>query len=112
MNFMRSLCFIISMLFACHLNAEILVVVNAANPVQQLSKRELVDMYMGRNIHFSDGSVALRLDQQPDSEDRKIFYQKLVNKNVAQVNAYWARLLFTGRTRPPKTMNEIDSSSA
>lgn len=91
-------------LLALNASAEIVVIVNSANPVKQLSNRQLVDMYMGRNINFADGSVALRLDQEPNSEDRQHFYEKLVNKSVAEVNAYWARLLFTGRTRPPKTV--------
>ena len=105
MKIIRILSVLITLFVTAPAGAEMLVLVNAYNPVQEVSKRQLVDMYMGRNIHFADGSVALRLDQQPDSADRQQFYKKLVNKSVAQVNAYWARLLFTGRTRPPKTVS-------
>ncbi|MGB3620848.1 MAG: hypothetical protein WBA20_05830 [Ketobacter sp.] len=85
-------------------SADIVVVVNAANPVEQLSSRELVDLYMGRNLYFPDGSLVLRLDQSPESATRITFYRELVDKSVAEVNAYWAKLLFTGRATPPQTV--------
>lgn len=86
-------------------SAEIVVVVNHGNPVEDLSRRELVDLYMGRAQHFGDGSLALRLDHPPDSDIRSQFYRQLVNKSVAEVNAYWARLLFTGRASPPQVIH-------
>jgi ABC-type phosphate transport system substrate-binding protein len=81
--------------------AEIVVIVHNDNPTVTLSTRELVDLYMGRNLYFPNGSLALRLDQAPTSTIRAHFYQSLVKKSVAQVNAYWAKLLFTGRASPP-----------
>lgn len=88
--------------------AGIVVIVNKENPVTELSKREIIDLYMGRNLYFSDGKLALRLDHPPTSEEREQFYQKLVKKSVAQVNAYWAKLLFTGRASPPMLMDNGD----
>ena len=88
--------------------AEIVVVVNKDNPVSNFSRRELVDLFMGRTQHFDDGSLVLRLDQPPDSKTRSQFYRELVNKSVAEVNAYWAKLLFTGRASPPQV---LDSSA-
>ncbi|MCG8671838.1 MAG: hypothetical protein MI867_20710 [Pseudomonadales bacterium] len=81
--------------------AAIVVVVNNANPTEKMSERELIDMYMGRNLYFANGQLALRLDHSPKSSVRRDFYRQLVGKTVAQVNAYWARLLFTGTAAPP-----------
>ena len=36
---------------------------------------------------------------------RSSFYRKLVDKSVAEINAYWARLLFTGRATPPRVLS-------
>ena len=36
--------------------------------------------------------------------ERSAFYRGLVNKSVAEVNAYWAKLLFTGRASPPQVV--------
>lgn len=96
---------LLGLLLAWGARAEIVVVVNLENPVHDLSHRELVDLYMGRNLHFPDGSLVLRLDQEPDSAIREQFYRTLVNKSVAEVNAYWAKLLFTGRATPPQPVN-------
>lgn len=94
------------LLLAANASAGIVVVVNAANPVNSLSRRELVDLYMGRTQYFSDGKQVLRLDQAPDSGDRARFYRVLVNKSTAEINGYWARLLFTGRASPPQAVDD------
>ncbi|MGB3621222.1 MAG: hypothetical protein WBA20_07750 [Ketobacter sp.] len=108
-RFARNTTLLIGLLLAGIARAEIVVVVNASNPVSSFSHRELVDLYMGRNLHFPDGSLILRLDQTPESAVRNEFYNKLVNKSVAEVNAYWAKLLFTGRATPPQTMGDTQA---
>lgn len=94
------------MLVCMGVRAEIVVIVNKQNPTTSLSHRELVDLFMGRTLYFADGSLALRLDQAPESRIREQFYRGLVDKSVAEVNAYWARLLFTGRASPPSPVGD------
>lgn len=84
--------------------AEVVVVVHPDNPVAEFNREQLIDIYMGRNTHFPDGRAAMPFDQAPDSPIRAIYYQNLINKSVAQVNAFWARLLFSGRATPPKVL--------
>lgn len=91
-------------LLASPSQAGVVVIVNAENTASDFSQRQLVDLYMGRNLYFPNGQLALRLDQSPSSEIRRTFYESLVGKSVAQVNAYWARLLFTGRASPPQVI--------
>ncbi len=91
-------------LLASPLQAGVVVIVNAENTVNDFNQRQLVDLYMGRDLYFPNGQMALRLDQSPDSKVRKNFYANLVGKTIAQVNAYWARLLFTGRASPPQVI--------
>jgi len=91
-------------LLASPLQAGVVVIVNAENTVLDFNQRQLVDLYMGRDLYFPNGQMAIRLDQSPDSKVRKNFYANLVGKSVAQVNAYWARLLFTGRASPPQVI--------
>ncbi|WP_290582023.1 hypothetical protein [Ketobacter sp.] len=98
----------ILLLVAARAPAGIVVIVNNENPVSELSKREIIDLYMGRNLYFSDGKLALRLDHPPTSGEREQFYQTLVKKSVAQMNAYWAKLLFTGRASPPLLMGDSE----
>ncbi len=100
---------LLGMMLGGPVGADIVVVVNEKNPVTGFSHRELVDLYMGRNLHFPDGSLVYRLDQEPDSVIRKDFYRSLVNKSIGQVSAYWAKLLFTGRAMPPQVLNDNNS---
>ena len=86
--------------------AEIVVVVNKDSKISQLTQKQVIDIYMGRRQSFPDGSPAFPLDQAGQSEIRESFYKALVNKTPAQINAYWARLLFTGRASPPRIMND------
>lgn len=83
---------------------ELLVIVNAANPLDRLTREELLDIYMGRRSHFPTGDPALPLDLDADSPLRATYYQTLTGKTVAQINAYWARLIFTGRATPPRVL--------
>lgn len=91
--------------------AEVLVIVHPDNPVNQLSREQVIDIYMGRYANFSDGHTALAYDLAPDSPIRAAYYQKLVNKSVAQVNAYWSRLLFSGRATPPLALPDAKAVS-
>ena len=100
--------FIFIALLASPLQAGIVVIVNSENSTSDFSQRQLVDLFMGRDLYFPDGTMALRLDQSPKSQVRHDFYKNLVGKSVAQINAYWARLLFTGRASPPLVMSDSE----
>lgn len=82
--------------------AEIVVIVNKESQVKALTKKQVIDIYMGRKSTFPNGDKAVPIDQQADSTTRKQFYNKLVDKTVSEINAYWARLLFSGRATPPR----------
>jgi ABC-type phosphate transport system substrate-binding protein len=86
-------------------SAELVIIVNADNPVEQLSREEVIDIYMGRNTHFPGGNAAQPIDQATDAPIREEYYQKLHHKNTAQVKAFWARLRFSGRATPPQALS-------
>lgn len=82
--------------------ADIVVVVHPQSELKNLTKQQVIDIYMGRLQISADGGKIVPYDQPQDSEIRAAFYQNLTEKPVASVNAYWARLLFTGRASPPR----------
>lgn len=86
--------------------AEIVVVVNSASGLTELTQQQVIDIYMGRIQTVANGGKVVPYDQPLDSEIRAAFYQQLTGKSVASVNAYWARLLFTGRASPPKQVSD------
>jgi hypothetical protein len=78
--------------------ADVAVVVPARSPMQSLTSREVQDIFLGRTRAFPDGSPAHPIDQ---SSLRAGFYQALTQRSIEQINAYWARLMFTGLALPP-----------
>lgn len=79
--------------------AEVFVIVNAAAPELRVDRERLERLYFGRSRTFADGEYA-RVVDRPDSPLRERFYRALGGMSLPQVNAYWARLTFTGRVLP------------
>ncbi len=84
--------------------ADIYVVVNATSTQRSLSHKEVVDLYMGRMRAFPSGDFALPFDLPRDNAARAGFYLALTGMKPAQVNSYWARLMFAGQTMPPQPL--------
>lgn len=87
-------------------HADILVITNPQANVAALTREQVIDIYMGRTSAFPNGRPAIAFDLKGDQPARSTFYQQLVGKSVAQINAYWARLLFTGSATPPMALKD------
>lgn len=82
--------------------ADLVVVVNARSGIERLSRDEVVNIFLGRYRQLPSGLSALPIDQPANLPLKAQFYRKLVNKDMEQINAYWARLTFSGKTSPPR----------
>ncbi|WP_374361835.1 phosphate ABC transporter substrate-binding protein [Pseudoduganella danionis] len=91
------------------LRAEIIVIVSVKNPVRALSNEQAVDLFLGKNNDFPNGSKAVPLDQSEGAGIRDSFYRKTTGKGPAQMNAHWARMLFTGRAQPPVAVGDSEA---
>lgn len=90
------------------LQADVLVIVNAKNPVVSLERKQVVDLFMGRVTAFPNKQTAQTLDLKTGIPLRATFYKALTGKSEAQVDAYWATLVFAGRMSPPKQFTDTD----
>jgi ABC-type phosphate transport system substrate-binding protein len=81
--------------------ADVVVVVDAQAGVDRLTQDEVINIFLGRYRRLPNGVAAVPVDQPVAGEIRDAFYQKLVGKGQAEINAYWARLIFSGKTSPP-----------
>jgi ABC-type phosphate transport system substrate-binding protein len=79
----------------------LVVIVNPTIGVQHLSRREVVDIFLGRYRSFPSGASALPIDLDVSSSERKVFYELLAHKDAADMGSYWARLTFSGKISPP-----------
>ncbi|MFQ3171415.1 MAG: ABC-type phosphate transport system substrate-binding protein [Oleispira sp.] len=94
-------------LFSPASQSDVVVVVNIDNPINQLTKSQVIDLFMGKYIAFPNGMKASTVDMSDASNIKKIFYQQLVGMSLARVNSFWSRIKFTGRAKPPlKQPNE------
>ena len=84
--------------------ADVWVVVPTSSSVKAMTQKELVDLYMGRSRAFPDGTFALPFDLPRDDPGRASFYKSLTGMDLAQINSYWSRLMFSGQTLPPQPL--------
>lgn len=91
---------------------DIYVVVNKENPIDRLEHQQIIDLYMGKTAYFSNQERAVIIDISPLQDTKAEFYNRLIGKSLQEVNAYWARLLFTGRATPPLQSNDEQEAAA
>jgi hypothetical protein len=59
------------------------------------SKAQLEELYLGKNFDYKP------LDLAEGSPLREQFYKKLTKRDLSQVKAVWARIVFTGKGLTP-----------
>ncbi|MCK5831595.1 MAG: hypothetical protein KAH20_14975 [Methylococcales bacterium] len=95
---MKSLILILLLFSSFRLQADIAVIGNLKNELSSMTKKEVKNIFMGRTRLLPNGSFALPLDHP---ELRASFYQSLTNRSIELINAYWARVMFSGQASPP-----------
>ncbi|MBK5915114.1 hypothetical protein [Rhodocyclus purpureus] len=88
--------------------AEVVVVANARSGIDRLTRDEVVNIFLGRYRQLSSGLPAIPVDLPASDAGKASFYRLLVGKDLSDLNAYWARLVFSGRTAPPRQSNGED----
>lgn len=91
--------------------AQIVVIVNSANP-NDISTGDIESIFLGKVSNFSDGSRAIPLNQDDGKSARDEFNNKVLNRNAAQVKAYWSKMIFTGKGQPPKEVGDDAATKA
>jgi len=100
--------YILFILFYSIQSNALVVIVNKNSNINSLTKRQVVDIYMGRFNTFPNGENVTPVDLPPQSVLKSQFYMQLVQQNEKKINSYWARLLFSGSAKPPKIIESVD----
>lgn len=96
------------MLCSSLVRADYYIVVQANNPQHTLTHTEVVNLYMGRSRAISNGEFALVFDLPRSEAKSQSFYKALTGMNMAKINSYWSRLMFSGQNMPPQPLpNEL-----
>ena len=76
----------------------LVVIAHPESGLEQLSRTQVIQYYTGRIKSMPMGEAVATIDVEPE---RAHFYQTLLGRDVAEMDAYWARLRFSGQTQPP-----------
>ncbi|WP_159738018.1 hypothetical protein [Vibrio atypicus] len=101
---MRILCLLI-LLVSSSVYADLYIVVNEKSAIEEFEIDDIADVYLGRKKTLGSTYINQVLDRT--GEDRRRFFRTVTNMRESQVNAYWAKLKFSGSMRAPE---EVDSN--
>ncbi|MBZ0094277.1 MAG: hypothetical protein K8H75_02710 [Sulfuricella sp.] len=93
--------FLLILLPAAESMADVVVVANPRSGIDRLSRDEVINIFLGRFRQLPSGLSVQPVDLPATQSEKATFYLRLVNKDLAEINAYWSRLVFSGRTEPP-----------
>lgn len=88
----------------------IAIVVPKKSEINELSRKDVIDIFMGRFDLLEGGERIKPIDYENGYAFREQFYRVLVNKSERQIAAYWSRLLFSGRAKPPLQVANVETS--
>ena len=84
--------------------ADIVIISHADSGFDRISKVELRKLFLGKLKELPDGSKA-KLFEPSESESRSVFLKDVLRKSESNLSAYWARMIFSGKGLPPKSVN-------
>ncbi|HYR28390.1 MAG TPA: hypothetical protein VEU30_07990 [Thermoanaerobaculia bacterium] len=77
------------------------VIVNNANDVTSLAKKDLVQYFLKKNTKWGNGTPVAAVDQTEKSAARERFTLEVHGKSVSALKSYWQQQIFSGRDVPP-----------
>jgi len=80
--------------------ADIAIIVNPESGITSADAKQVAAAFLGKRNNIGGVSV-MPVDQEEGQVSRNEFYTKVVHKTASQLNAYWSRLIFTGKGMPP-----------
>lgn len=97
---MKKILFVLCALMTLPVQAEIAVIVNPG-VTDTLDASSIGKIFLGKSKRFPGGQSATPVNQSEGSDIMNQFNQKVLKRNSSQVKAYWSKLLFTGKGKPP-----------
>jgi ABC-type phosphate transport system substrate-binding protein len=90
-------------LFSSAVWADIAVIVHPSNN-DVLNKPTISRLFLNKAKTFPSGSPVTPLALSEGNPSTNEFNGKVLNKTSAQLTAFWAKLVFTGKGQPPKAL--------
>lgn len=85
-------------------SGQIAIIVNATNPISEISVNELRAIFLGKQVYFNQSNDLIKLCEF--KEDLNHFCEKLYGFSGKSMNRHWFQLIFSGTSaNVPKKMN-------
>ncbi|MCC7516623.1 MAG: phosphate ABC transporter substrate-binding protein [Pseudomonadales bacterium] len=98
----KTLWFLLSILLASMAQAEVVVIANRSVSVSAITSEMAADIFLGKVSALPDGTKLIPVDQKDSRKSHREFYSKLIQKESAQLSAYWLRMMMSDEGVPPK----------
>ncbi|MFV1981993.1 MAG: phosphate ABC transporter substrate-binding protein [Thiohalomonadales bacterium] len=95
---------IVNIGFSSSATADVVVIVNVANDVSSIDASKIKKIFLLKKKKFSTGKKIVPVEQTSGSSVRDIFNDKVLRKSSNQLRAYWAKIIFSGKGSPPKSV--------
>lgn len=97
---------LVSSLFSGAVMADIAIITSPGTSVDQLSEKEVKDIFLKKKTSFPNGTETVPGDQTKDSALYNDFSEKVLGKKPNQLSAYWSKRVFSGKAMPPKEIGD------
>ena len=84
------------------------VVVNAANPVSEMSKDQVSKVFLKKARKFPGGGKAVVVDQDSGSNVRESFSKAVHGRSASAIESHWQQQIFAGKDVPPEKKSSDD----
>ena len=91
--------------------ADYVLITDNANPVSELTAKEVKNIYLGKKTVWSDGSH-ITVYTCTESSVNAPFMKEMVRKTAQQYATYWKKSLFTGTGLPPMNFDSEEEVKA
>lgn len=90
--------------------AQIVIVTNEFSQLNSLSKKDVGALFLGYYDIVPDGDLILPVEITGDKELMEEFHKEYTGKTLLQLKAHWNRMIFSGKSIPPKRVDTIDQA--
>lgn len=88
--------------------AEMVVVVAKSSVVTNLTEREVRRIFLSKMSRLNNGE-RIQPFELSNQEYKAEFYHKVTGKTLHQLNSYWTALIFTGKGKPPRNLDDTQA---
>ena len=88
--------------------ADWLLVAGAKSQISKVSADEAVNLFLGKENELPGRGQVGVVDHPEGASVRDDFYTEAAKKSPSALKAYWSRMVFTGKGKPPKVLGDSE----